>query len=319
MREKAKSGLPAGRAAKPPRWAGWPTWRLLAVVAVAAVAAFAAGCGGDDDDGGGSAEKTAAPKKEEFPAGTPMKAIQDKGEIVIGVKYDVPPFGFKNPQSGAIEGFDVDLGKAIADALGVKPKFIEAISDNRIPFLQRGTTDLILSTMTINEERDQEIDFSEPYYVAHGRVLVTGDSDIGGVDDLANRKVCTALGSTYEETLKKEAPQADLRLVDSYSECLELIQNGAVDAVSTDDVILTGMIIQDDSLKMVGEDLTTEPYGAGIKEGEKEFQEFVSRVVEDWKSGGGWADAYQKWVGQYTNQDQEPPTMTLQDALAGKF
>jgi glutamate transport system substrate-binding protein len=293
-------------------------WRLLAVLAMAVVAAFAAGCGGDDDEGQ-PAEKTSAPKKQQFEAGTTMRKIQDKGEITIGVKYDVPPFGFKNPQSGAIEGFDVDLGKAVADALGVKPKFIEAISDNRIPFLQRGTTDLILSTMTINEERDQEIDFSEVYYVAKGRILVPQDSDIQGVDDLANKNVCTALGSTYEETLKKEAPKADLRLVDSYSECLELIQNGAVDAVSTDDVILTGMIIQDDSLKMVGEDLTTEPYGAGIKDGDKPFQDFVSGVVQDWKTGGGWADAYQKWVGQYTNQDQEPPTMTLQDALAGKF
>ena len=130
--------------------------------------------------------------------------------------------------------------------LGVEPKFVEAISDNRIPFLQDGTADLILSTMTINAERDQEIDFSEPYYVASGRILVPEDSDITGVDDLGGKNVCTALGSTYEETLQEQAPEAELKLVDSYSECLELIQNGAVDAVSTDDVILTGMIIQDD-------------------------------------------------------------------------
>jgi len=111
------------------------------------------------------------------------------------------------------------------------------------------------------------------------------------------------------------APEADLRLVDSYSECLELVQNGAVDAVSTDDVILTGMIIQDDSLKLVGDELTTEPYGAGIKEGDKEFQEFVSSVIADWKESGGWQEAYDKWVGQYTDEEQEPPTMTLQEAL----
>src|SRR3712207_6915399 len=168
-----------------------------------------------------------------------MAKLQDKGEIAIGVKYDVPPFGFKNPQSGDIEGFDIDLGKRIAEKLGVKPKFVEAISDNRIPFLQAGTADVILSTMTINAERDLEIDFSEPYYVAKGRILVKSDNDeIKGVDDLAGKDVCTALGSTYEETLKKQAPKAKLKLVDSYSECLELIQNGGVDAVSTDDVIL---------------------------------------------------------------------------------
>ena len=179
-----------------------------------------------------------------------MGKIQEKGEITIGVKFDVPPFGFENPQSGEVEGFDVDMGRIIAEELGVEPNFIEAISDNRIPFLERGTVDLILSTMTINQERDQEIDFSEPYYIARGRILVPGDSDIAGIEDLAGNSVCTALGSTYEETLRTEAPEADLKLVDTYSECLELLQNGAVDAISTDDVILTGMIIQDDTLKM---------------------------------------------------------------------
>ena len=231
------------------------------------------------------------------------------------MKYDVPPFGFQNPQNDQIEGFDVDLGKAVAEKLGVEPKFIEAISDNRIPFLMDGTADLILSTMTINAERVQEIDFSEPYYIATGRILTKTDSPIQGLEDLAGRKVCTALGSTYEETIKEQAPEADLRLVDSYSECLELIQNGAVDAVSTDDVILTGMIIQDDTLHMVGDELTTEPYGAGIKKGETEMVELVNTVFEEMKQDGRWQEIYDKWVGQYVDEQQEPPTMTLEEAV----
>jgi glutamate transport system substrate-binding protein len=292
------------------RWA--PLLALMLVLGL-----FVAACGDDDDDeqpaGGGQEQQT---QVEEFPANTTMGRIQEAGEIKIGVKYDVPPFGFQNPDSGEIEGFDVDLGTAIAEKLGVEPNFIEAISDNRIPFLQDGTVDLVLSTMTINQERDMEIDFSEPYYIAEGRILVPQDSDIAGVDDLGGKRVCTALGSTYEETLKEQAPEADLRLVDSYSECLELIQNGAVDAVSTDDVILTGMIIQDDTLQLVeAEPLTTEPYGAGIKDGDTQFKEFVDGVLEEYKSDGRWAEAYEKWVGQYTNEPQDPPTMTLQEAL----
>src|ERR687897_1861941 len=184
-------------------------WRWLVVALFACVAALAfAACGGDDDD---DDDGEPAAEVEEFPAGTTMAQLQDKGEIVIGVKFDVPPFGFKNPQTGEVEGFDVDLGNAIADKLGVEPKFIEAISDNRIPFLQDGTVDLILSTMTITGERAQEIGFSEPYYIARGRILVPQDSDIAGIDDLANKKVCTALGSTYEETLKTQAPKAERR------------------------------------------------------------------------------------------------------------
>jgi ABC-type amino acid transport substrate-binding protein len=295
-------------------------WRTLLAMALAVAALAVAACGDDDDDdgggngGGGGGGQTE--EAQQFPAGSTMAKIQDRGEITIGVKYDVPPFGFKNPQSGEIEGFDVDMGDLIAEELGVEPKFVEAISDNRIPFLQKGEVDLILSTMTINQERDTEIEFSEPYYVARGRILVPGDSDIKGVKDLAGKRVCTALGSTYEETLREQAPDADLKLVDTYSECLELLQNGAIDAISTDDVILTGMIIQDDTLKMVGDELTTEPYGAGIKEGDKEFQKFVTDTLEAAQADGRWEEAYQKWVGQYTDQQTPPPDMTLKEALA---
>ena len=293
-------------------------WRALLCMALAVAALAVAGCGDDDEDGGGNGgggagDQTA--EAEQFPAGTTMAEIQDRGEITIGVKFDVPPFGFTNPQSDEVEGFDVDMGKLIADELGVEPKFVEAISDNRIPFLQRGTVDVILSTMTINQERDQEIDFSEPYYIARGRILVPGDSDIAGVEDLAGNSVCTALGSTYEETLMEEAPDAELRLVDTYSECLELLQNGAVDAISTDDVILTGMIIQDDTLQLVGDELTTEPYGAGIKDGDTEFQKFVSETLEAAQADGRWAERYEEWIGQYTDQEAQPPEMTLEEAL----
>jgi len=292
------------------------TWRWIAILALALGVLVASGCGDDDDEGGGSAATTATAPAQEFAAGTTMAKLQEAGEITIGVKYDVPPFGFKNPRSNAIEGFDIDIGKAIAADLGVQPKFIEAISDNRIPFLKDGTADVILSTMTINAERDEEIDFSEPYFIARGRILVKKtNNDINGVDDLAGKEVCTVLGSTYEETLKKQAPRAERRLVDTYSECLELVQNGAVDAESTDDVILTGHIIQDDSLKLVGEPLTTEPYGAGIKDGDKEFKEFVDESIQKFKDDGRWARTYERWIGRYTGEDQEPPTMTLQEAI----
>src|ERR671923_513297 len=289
-------------------------WALLLVLILGLLVAA---CGDDDEEqpagGGGGGEQAA--DVEQFPEDTAMGKIQAAGEINIGVKYDVPPFGFKNPQTDEVEGFDVDLGKALAEKLGVKPKFIEAISDNRIPFLQDGTADLILSTMTINAERAQEIEFSHPYYIASGRILTKTDSPIKGLEDLAGKRVCTALGSTYEETIREQAPKADLKLVDSYSECLELIQNGAVDAVSTDDVILTGMIIQDDTLHMVGDELTTEPYGAGIKKGDKEMVDFVNGVLDEMKQDGRWQEIYDKWVGQYVDKQQEPPTMTLEEAI----
>src|SRR6201991_1369789 len=290
--------------------------RWLGIALSAAVLAVA-GCGGDDDEGGGSGAPggSGAASVEKFAADTTLGKIQAKGEITIGVKFDVPPFGVKNPQSGEVEGFDVEMGKAVAAKLGVKPKFIEAISDNRIPFLEDGTADLILSTMTINEERVGQIAFSDPYFIARGRVLVPGDSSITGVADLAGKNVCTALGSTYEANLKKQAPEAKLKLVDSYSECLENVQNGAVDAVSTDDVILTGMIIQDNALKLVGDQLTQEPYGAGIKKGDTQMVDFVNGVFKELKDNGTWAKLHEQWIGKYTGETGEVPSIGVDEAV----
>jgi len=292
----------------------------LSMLAVLALALGAAACGGDDEEepaGGGTTTATdqGSAQAEEFPAGSTMAKLQERGVIRIGVKYDVPPFGFENPRSGEVEGFDVDLGKAVAEKLGVRAELVEAISDNRIPFIQDGTVDLVLSTMTINAERAEQIGFTDPYFIAKGRILVPKDSDIAGIEDLAGRRVCTALGSTYEETLKREAPDADLRLVDAYSECLELLQNGAVDAISTDDVILTGMIIQDDSLKLVGDELTTEPYGGGFKKDDTQFAEFLNGVLEEYKSDGRWQRSYDRWLGRYTGEQQSPPDQTLDEVL----
>jgi len=299
------------------------TWRMLLASLLACAMFVLAACGGEDEEpaGGGNdnaAQTETTQQAEQFDPNTTLGKIQQKGEITIGVKFDVPPFGFKNTGSGDVEGFDVDLGRAIAEKLGVEPKFIEAISDNRIPFLEKGTADVILSTMTINEERVGQINFSDPYFIAKGRILTKKDNaDIKGVEDLAGKKVCTVLGSTYEATLKKQAPKADLQLVDTYSECLELIQNGSVDAVSTDDVILTGMIIQEgeDKLKLVGDELTQEPYGAGIKKGDQELTDFVNQVFEEYKTSGKWKETYDKWVGQYTGEDQEPPTISVDEAV----
>jgi glutamate transport system substrate-binding protein len=288
-------------------------WHLLAIAMLVLAALTLVACGDDDDEGDG--EEAAA--VEEFPAGSTMAELQEAGEITIGVKFDVPPFGLNNPETGEVEGFDVDLGNYIADRLGVEPVFREATSDNRIPLLVDGTIDLILSTMTITEERDLEIDFSEPYYVANGDVLVPGDSDIQALDDLNGNTVCTALGSTYQETIKKEAPDAQLRLVDLYSECFDQIQTGQVDAVSTDNVILTGMKIQDDSLELLGLDYTTEPYGAGIPEGDTEFKQFVDESIAEFIDSGTWQETYDEWVGQYIPEEQQqgPPDITLKEAL----
>ena len=293
-------------------------WRLL-VVGAAVFALLGAACGGGEEEtepGGGGGDD-AAQQVEEYPADTTMGKIQQKGEIKVGVKYDVPLFGFKNPQTGEVEGFDVDMAQRVADELGVELKLVEAISDNRIPFLQKGTVDLVFSTMTITTDRDAEIDFSRPYYIAHGRILVPGDSEIQDIGDFTSEDtICTALGSTYEtEIIPKQAPDAKLVTPDSYSECFTQVQGGQADALITDDVILAGFLQQDDTMQIVGDDLTTDPYGAGVKDKDTEFGDFVSGVIEETFEDGTWDELYEKWIGSYTGQESEDPEpFTLEDA-----
>jgi ABC-type amino acid transport substrate-binding protein len=291
-------------------------WRWL-VALMTALLMLGAACGGEEgeDENGTGTDTGSQTEVEEFPADTTMGKIQKAGKLIAGVKYDVPPFGFVDPQTDEVKGFDVDIAQEIADRLGVELDAIEAISDNRIPFLKDGTVDIVASTMTITTDRDVEIDFSEPYYIANGRILVSKDTTgIETLADLKGKSACTALGSTYEGLLK-DAGGIDVQLPETYSECFELIQNGSVDAVVTDDVILTGMIIQDDSLHLVGEDLTVEPYGIGIPEGDTEMQEFVNGVLAELYENGRYAEIYEEWVGQYTETDAEIPTMTLEEAL----
>ena len=247
-----------------------------------------------------------------------MAKIQDAGQLKAGVKYDVPLFGFKNPQSGEVEGFDVDLAQHVADELGVELKLVEAISDNRIPYLQEGTVDVVFSTMTITTDRDAEIDFTRPYFIAHGKILVPGDSDVKDISDLGEgTTTCTALDSTYETTvIPDQAPDTEIKALGGYSECFAQLQRGSVDALVTDNVILAGFLQQDESMAIVGDDLTTDPYGAGVAEGDKEFADFVSGVLDGLIEDGTWDELYDKWVGTYTGEPAESPAdWTLEEAL----
>src|SRR5262245_3663366 len=194
-------------------------------------------------------------KPPSFPADSYMAKIQKNGQLVVGVKYDTPPFGSLNPVSNQVEGFDADLGRELARALfgdESKVKLVEAVSRNRIPFLQEDKVDVVLSTMTITDERRQEIDFSDPYYIAGQSILVKKGSPIKDVSDLNGRTVASAQGSTSEKNVRDRAPSASLLLFPAYAEALAALKDGRADAVSTDDTILMGMILKDPDLQMVG-------------------------------------------------------------------
>jgi putative glutamine transport system substrate-binding protein len=243
------------------------------------------------------------------PEGTLLRKIQDRGKLIAGVKYDVPTFGYLNPTTNQLEGFDVDLVKYIANYILGDPNAVEfkqAVSKDRIPFLQNGVVDIIASTMTINAERAQQIDFSDVYYVAGQSLLVPLKSNIASVNDLKGKNVCTVKGSTPEQNIRKFAPEANVILFDTYSECVAAMDSGRVDAVTTDDIILLGYAKESpDKYKVVGERFTVEPYGVGIAKGNQELLDAVNAAIRQAKQSGEWARIYETNLG--TQAPAEPP------------
>lgn len=280
--------------------------RLLAPALVALLTA----CTGPAAAPGGAPSSGSAGIAQ-APAGTMLRKVQDADKIVIGVKYDVPAFGYLNPRTNQLQGFDVDLGKAIVrEVLGsdTKVEFKEAKSADRIPFLNNGQVDLVLSTMTANEDRAQQIDFTNAYYVAGQSILVRKDSTIRGIGDLAGKTVCSATGSTSEKNIREKAPQANVILFDTYSECVQTMDGGRADAVSTDDIILLGFVKDSpDRYKVVGGQFTIEPYAGGLAKGHPEFVKAVDDAIKKLKSSGEWKQIYERNLPGVPVPSSPPP------------
>lgn len=283
-----------------------PLRNLVLAALLLGLAAFATACGSDDNKSSSSGSTstsgtTPSASAKSFPAGSTMDQIVKRGKITIGVKYDVPLFGLLDPVSRKVDGFDVAFGKEIAKALGLNEnqiEFVEAISANRIPYLQEDKADLVISTMTINAERKQQIEFSRPYYLAGQSVLVKKDNaTIKSVDDLNGKRVCSAQGSTSETNVKQKAPQTQLLSLQTYSACVSAMKDGRVDAVSTDDIILAGFAATDKDLKLVGAPFTQEAYGIGMKKGKTDMQKFVDDLLTQMLADGRWEKLYNQYLG----------------------
>ncbi|HEY0605266.1 MAG TPA: glutamate ABC transporter substrate-binding protein [Herpetosiphonaceae bacterium] len=246
------------------------------------------------------------------PEGSALRAIQDRGKLIAGVKYDVPLFGFLNPTTNKVEGFDVEIAREVAKKIFGNPdaiEFKEAISKNRIPYLTDGTVDIVVSTMTANAERAEQIDFSDTYYVAGQSLLVKKGSDVQNIDGVKGKVVATVKGSTSEKNIREKAPEATVELYDTYADAVQALQSGRADAVTTDDIILYGFQSQNpDQLEVVGGQFTKEPYAIGIKKGSTELTEVVNTTLREIKDSGRWGEIYKQFI-----PEQEVPAVPPQD------
>jgi glutamate transport system substrate-binding protein len=222
--------------------------------------------------------------------------------MTVGVKFDQPGFGLKDPVTGKVDGFDVAIAKEIGKALGLKEEeitFVESISANRIPFLAEDKVDMVVATMTINAERKTQIEFSRPYYLAGQSILVKKDNTtITKVEDLNGKTVCSVQGSTSEKNVQAKAPQANLQSLTAYAACVAGMKDGRYEAVSTDDIILAGFAASDNTLKLVGGQFTQEPYGIGFKKGKTDMVQFVDSLLAKWFEDGTWDKIYNQYLGK---------------------
>jgi len=287
-------------------------------VLVAAVCLMAAACGSSSKKAAKvppSVTSTTAPPT--FPAGTTMANIQAKGKIVVGIKYDQPGVGQRNPTNNAFEGFDVDIARLMAigifggtmDTIDAKIEFKEAVSKNREPFLQNGDVDIVVASYTINDTRKQVVDFAGPYLLAHQDILVkSSESSIKSVGDLNGKKVCSVQGSTSEKNVVAKAPQAQLLSFDDYSKCTEALTDGRVVAVTTDGPILAGYVAKSNgTFKVLNAPFTDEPYGIGLKKGDDVFRAFLNDRLEKVESDGQWAKAFSATLGKLGLAVPTPP------------
>jgi polar amino acid transport system substrate-binding protein len=229
-----------------------------------------------------------------------MAKIRARGFLIAGVDQSTYHFGYLNPLSGKIEGFDIDMVRAVAKAIFGSPDKIEfrAISDaQRIPDIQSGAVDIVAHTMTINCELLAQVDFSTVYYAAGQRVLVQSGSAARSIADLGRKKVCATTGSTSLANIAAAPSHPVPVAVPYWTDCLVLLQQGDVAAISTDDSILAGLAAQDPWTRIVGPRFSSEPYGLGMSRQQPGFVRFVNAVLQRMRTDGQWAASYARWVG----------------------
>ncbi len=288
---------------------------LSSIVGVALLVGSLAACG--SSGGGGSGASVPAPAGS-FPAGTTMSKLAAKGAVTVGIKFDQPLFGLKG-LDGKFTGFDVEIAKIIAGAMGIpadKITWVETPSAVREEKIEQGAVDYVVATYTINDERRKRITFAGPYYEAGQALMVKKGNPKGitGPDSLktGGAKVCSVSGSTPSETIKQYlGSSGQLVLFDVYSKCADALRTGQVDVVTTDNVILAGIVSQNEqAYELLPGTFTKEPYGIGVKKGDTGFCTFIDDTLAAAATDGAYAKAWTDTAGVV---DKNVPTLPAAD------
>jgi polar amino acid transport system substrate-binding protein len=246
-----------------------------------------------------------------MPAGSPMERILRRGHLVAGVDQNSYLFGYRRPGADRPEGFDIDVVRAVADAIFGDPEKVRyrpvSIAD-RLPLLQSGEVDLVVSVLTITCERREQVWMSVPYLETGQRVLVDRDDPATGLAGLAGRRVCAARGSTALQRIAHDPAEPEPVGVLSTTDCLAKLQRGEVDAISTDDALLAGIAAQDPQTRILpGPRLSEDFYGVAVHREQPDLVRFVNAVLERRVARGEWAASYRQWLSPQLGPPPRPP------------
>ncbi|MEV0910792.1 glutamate ABC transporter substrate-binding protein [Streptomyces hokutonensis] len=249
-----------------------------------------------------------------MPGGTAMERIVARGRLIVGVDQNTYLFGYRNSDTGQLDGLDIDLVREISRALFGRPdrvQFKAVPSAQRIEILRRGQVDLVAHSMTITCERMEQVLFSSDYLDSGQRVLVTDTSPVKTLADLAGQKVCTARGTTSLTELQRARPAVRPVTVSDWTDCLLLLQQGEVAAVSTTDNVLAGLSAQDPATRITGPRFTYEPHGIAVPKTTPELVRFINGVLAHLRTSGTLRALHERWLGPYG--DFYPPAPRYRD------
>jgi polar amino acid transport system substrate-binding protein len=244
-----------------------------------------------------------------MPPGSTMATIADR-RLIVGVDQNTYFFGWRNPATGQLEGFDIDIAREIARAIFGDPNRIQfrvVDASQREQKLQEGLVDLVIRSYTITCDRKQKVDFSTVYYTAHQKVLSMKGSEIDSFRALSNRRVCAVSGTTSVSKLYELNPPPKAFGATTWTDCLLMLQQGQVEAISTDDVVLQGLAHQDPNVEVVGESVSDEPYGIGVNTDNSDLVRFVNGVLERMRQDGTWERLYDAHLRSLGPSPGPPP------------
>ena len=247
---------------------------VLATVGVALIAVLAAAMGTAKTSGPTHAQATKLP---------PLPAdIKSRNRFIIGVKCDVPPFGYIDVQ-GHNQGFDVEIGRMFARyAFGRAQRvtFVCAPTAAREPLITSGRVDLVISTFTWTADRATRIDFSEPYYNATGRLLVKNSGPVQKLSDIKGRNIATTSGSVYDRWIKNCFPGTSAIVTDTFTNAKLAMDQGRADAVMYDDAVLLPIAAADPNSKIADDTFLAAPFGIGMRKGNTDLKAWVDSRLE---------------------------------------